>query len=104
MCGGFGDGQDKVDETVKALEGRHGVGITADLTDRMQVERVRQRLADEHADATLLVNAAGLFLPKPSSTTRAPTTTRTSNWTGPSSSSPRRWPAAWSRGAAAGPS
>jgi NAD(P)-dependent dehydrogenase (short-subunit alcohol dehydrogenase family) len=46
---------------------RHGkaYGIAADLTDRMEVERVRQQLADEHADATLLVNAAGLFVPKP---------------------------------------
>src|ERR1700749_4847621 len=62
----IGDGQHKVDETVKALA-KDGTawGITADLTDRMQVERVRQRLADEHADTTLLVNAAGLFLPKP---------------------------------------
>ncbi len=40
-------------------------GIAADLADRMEVERVRQQLADEHADATLLVNAAGLFVPKP---------------------------------------
>jgi NAD(P)-dependent dehydrogenase (short-subunit alcohol dehydrogenase family) len=40
-------------------------GIAADLTDRMEVERVRQQLADEHADATLLVNAAGVFVPKP---------------------------------------
>ena len=40
-------------------------GISADLTDRMQVERVCQQLADEHADATLLVNAAGIFVPKP---------------------------------------
>ena len=40
-------------------------GIAADLTDRMEAERVRQQLADEHADATLLVNAAGLFVPKP---------------------------------------
>ena len=31
----------------------------------MQAERVCQQLADEHADATLLVNAAGLFIPKP---------------------------------------
>ena len=28
----------------------------------MQVVRVCQELADEHADATLLVNAAGLFI------------------------------------------
>jgi short-subunit dehydrogenase len=40
-------------------------GIVADLADRMQVDGVRRQLADEHADATLLVNAAGLFLPKP---------------------------------------
>ena len=31
----------------------------------MQTERVCQQLAAEHADATLLVNAAGLFIPKP---------------------------------------
>ena len=56
----------KVDDTVQALakEGT-AYGITADLTDRTQVDRVRQQLADEHADATLLVNAAGLFVPKP---------------------------------------
>ena len=61
-------GQDagKVDDTVQTLakEGS-AYGITADLADRMQVERVCQQLADEHADATLLVNAAGLFVPKP---------------------------------------
>ena len=39
-------------------------GITADLTDREQAERVGRQLADEHADATLLVNAAGLFIPQ----------------------------------------
>ena len=62
----IGQDPDKVDETVKALaKDGTAYGITADLTDRMQVDRVRQQLADEHADATLLVNAAGLFLPKP---------------------------------------
>lgn len=62
----IGVGQDKVDETVKALATDGPAwGITADLSDRMQVERVCQQLADEHADATLLVNAAGLFIPKP---------------------------------------
>jgi NAD(P)-dependent dehydrogenase (short-subunit alcohol dehydrogenase family) len=56
----------KVDDTVQTLakEGS-AYGITADLTDRVEVERVRQQLAADHADATLLVNAAGLFLPKP---------------------------------------
>jgi NAD(P)-dependent dehydrogenase (short-subunit alcohol dehydrogenase family) len=61
-------GQDpgKVDDTVQALakEGT-AYGITADLTDREQADRVCQQLAAEHADATLLVNAAGLFIPKP---------------------------------------
>jgi NAD(P)-dependent dehydrogenase (short-subunit alcohol dehydrogenase family) len=56
----------KVDDTVQTLakEGT-AYGITADLTDRMQAERVCQQLGAEHADATLLVNAAGLFVPKP---------------------------------------
>ena len=61
-------GQDpgKVDDTVETLakDGK-AYGIVADLTDREQAERVRQQLADEHADATLLVNAAGFFIPKP---------------------------------------
>jgi NAD(P)-dependent dehydrogenase (short-subunit alcohol dehydrogenase family) len=39
-------------------------GITADLADRDQADRVCRQLTDEHADATLLVNAAGLFIPK----------------------------------------
>jgi NAD(P)-dependent dehydrogenase (short-subunit alcohol dehydrogenase family) len=61
-------GQDpgKVNDTVQTLaENGKAYGITADLADRNQVERVRQQLADEHADATLLVNAAGFFIPKP---------------------------------------
>jgi NAD(P)-dependent dehydrogenase (short-subunit alcohol dehydrogenase family) len=61
-------GQDsgKVDDTVKELaKDGSAWGITADLADRVQVERVCQQLAAEHADATLLVNAAGFFVPKP---------------------------------------
>jgi NAD(P)-dependent dehydrogenase (short-subunit alcohol dehydrogenase family) len=56
----------KVDDTVQALT-KDGTahGITADLADRTAAERVCQQLAGEHADATLLVNAAGLFVPKP---------------------------------------
>jgi NAD(P)-dependent dehydrogenase (short-subunit alcohol dehydrogenase family) len=56
----------KVDDAVETLakEGS-AYGITADLTDRDQVDRVCRQLAAEHADATLLVNAAGLFVPKP---------------------------------------
>ncbi len=62
----IGDDASKVDDTVRALA-KEGTahGITADLTDRMQAERVCQQLAGEHADATLLVNAAGVFVPKP---------------------------------------
>jgi NAD(P)-dependent dehydrogenase (short-subunit alcohol dehydrogenase family) len=61
---GLDDG--RVNDTAAELS-RNGkaYGIAADLTNRMEVERVRQQLADEHADATLLVNAAGLFVPKP---------------------------------------
>jgi NAD(P)-dependent dehydrogenase (short-subunit alcohol dehydrogenase family) len=56
----------KVDDTVQALaKDGPAHGISAELTDRMQVQRVCQQLADDHADATLLVNAAGLFIPKP---------------------------------------
>ena len=62
----IGQNQDRVDDTVKELaKDGTAYGITAELTDRDQVERVRQQLADEHADATLLVNAAGFFIPKP---------------------------------------
>ena len=62
----IGEHASKVDDTVQTLakEGT-AYGITADLADRMQAERVCQQLAAEHADATLLVNAAGLFVPKP---------------------------------------
>jgi NAD(P)-dependent dehydrogenase (short-subunit alcohol dehydrogenase family) len=56
----------RVDDTVRTLatDGKAD-GITADLADRDQVERARQQLAADHADATLLVNAAGFFIPKP---------------------------------------
>jgi NAD(P)-dependent dehydrogenase (short-subunit alcohol dehydrogenase family) len=62
----IGRKQDKVDETVRVL-GAQGKawGITADLSDRKQVSQVQEQLAAEHADATLLVNAAGVFLPQP---------------------------------------
>ncbi len=62
----IGQERDKVEDTVEALaEDGSAYGITADLADRNQVDHVRRRLVDEHADATLLVNAAGLFIPKP---------------------------------------
>src|SRR4029077_804847 len=50
--------------TALAKDGK-AYGIAADLADRDQVERAREQLAGEHADATLLVNAAGLFIPRP---------------------------------------
>ena len=62
----IGDHAGKVEDTVQDLAKEGPAwGITADLADREQVERVREQLAAEHADATLLVNAAGLFIPKP---------------------------------------
>jgi NAD(P)-dependent dehydrogenase (short-subunit alcohol dehydrogenase family) len=61
----IGEDASKVDDTVQTLaENGSASGITADLADRAQVDRVRQQLADEHADASLLVNAAGFFIPK----------------------------------------
>lgn len=60
-------GRDKkrVDEAVADLSAStQAWGVTADLADRDQVVEVQERLAAEHADATLLVNAAGFFIPK----------------------------------------
>src|SRR6516162_2165898 len=62
----IGQDQARVDDTVKELaKDGPAYGITADLADRDQAERVCRQLAAEHADATLLVNAAGFFIPKP---------------------------------------
>jgi NAD(P)-dependent dehydrogenase (short-subunit alcohol dehydrogenase family) len=61
-----GRDQARVDETVATLsKDGEAWGISADLADRQQVARVQQELAADHADATLLVNAAGFFIPKP---------------------------------------
>ena len=61
----IGEDPARVDETVQTLaEEGSAHGIAADLSDRTQVERVCRQLADDHADATLLVNAAGFFIPK----------------------------------------
>ena len=62
----IGRDQARVDETVAEL-GKQGSawGITADLADRAQVDEVRRLLESQHADATLLVNAAGFFIPRP---------------------------------------
>ncbi len=62
----IGQQPDKVTAAVKELsESGKAYGITADLTDRMAAEAACEQLAADHADATLMVNAAGLFLPKP---------------------------------------
>jgi NAD(P)-dependent dehydrogenase (short-subunit alcohol dehydrogenase family) len=61
-----GRNKEKVDETVATLSGDgEAWGITADLTDRDQVTGLQQQLAADHSDASLLVNAAGVFVPKP---------------------------------------
>ncbi|QIQ02190.1 SDR family NAD(P)-dependent oxidoreductase [Streptomyces liangshanensis] len=39
--------------------------LIADLTSTEDVHALRERLTQEHADARLLVNAAGVFTPKP---------------------------------------
>jgi NAD(P)-dependent dehydrogenase (short-subunit alcohol dehydrogenase family) len=62
----IGQDADRVDDTIRTLAEDGSVyGIIADLANRGEVERVREQLADEHADATLLVNAAGFFVPEP---------------------------------------
>jgi NAD(P)-dependent dehydrogenase (short-subunit alcohol dehydrogenase family) len=61
----IGQNAGRVKDTVQTLaEDGPAYGIAADLTDRTEVDQVRRQLADEHADATLLLNAAGLFIPK----------------------------------------
>jgi NAD(P)-dependent dehydrogenase (short-subunit alcohol dehydrogenase family) len=61
-----GRNADRVQETVTEL-GKSGsaVGMTADLADRAQVRSIAERLVADHADTTLLVNAAGFFIPRP---------------------------------------
>jgi NAD(P)-dependent dehydrogenase (short-subunit alcohol dehydrogenase family) len=62
-----GHSQARVDDTVADLTSRRGQawGIAADLTDRAAVASVQRALSEHHSDATLLVNAAGFFIPKP---------------------------------------
>jgi hypothetical protein len=60
-----GRDQDRVRAAIEALsQNGKACGITAELTDRDQVPEIGKQLAVEHADATLLVNAAGFFIPK----------------------------------------
>lgn len=60
-----GRDSDRVADTLSALGAPDRTsGLTAELTNRSAVATLQQRLADEHADGTLLVNAAGFFIPK----------------------------------------
>src|ERR1700749_4521487 len=60
-----GRNDERVTDTVSTLGGEgRAFGLTAELADRAAVATLQQRLADQHADATLLVNAAGFFIPK----------------------------------------
>lgn len=59
--------KERVDATVAELMSRGGQawGIAAELTDRAAVSDVQRAVSEQHRDATLLVNAAGFFVPKP---------------------------------------
>jgi NAD(P)-dependent dehydrogenase (short-subunit alcohol dehydrogenase family) len=63
----IGLSKDRVDNTVAELTSRRGQawGITAELTDRAAVAGVQRELSEQHGAATLLVNSAGFFIPKP---------------------------------------
>jgi NAD(P)-dependent dehydrogenase (short-subunit alcohol dehydrogenase family) len=56
----------RVDDTVAEVTNRGGQawGIAAELTDRAAIADVRCALSEHHQDATLLVNAAGFFIPQ----------------------------------------
>jgi NAD(P)-dependent dehydrogenase (short-subunit alcohol dehydrogenase family) len=57
---------DKVEQAVAELSATGTAwGIAADLRDPAELDKVQAYLAGEHADATLLVNAAGVFRPLP---------------------------------------
>ena len=56
---------DKVEQAVAELSATGAAwGIAADLRDPAELEKAQAQLASAHADATLLVNAAGFFVPK----------------------------------------
>jgi NAD(P)-dependent dehydrogenase (short-subunit alcohol dehydrogenase family) len=60
-----GRSKGRVDDTVAELTSRGGQAwsIGAELTDRAAVADVQRALSEHHRDATLLVNAAGFFIP-----------------------------------------
>src|SRR6201985_644288 len=56
----------RVVDTVSTLSATgKAYGVTAELTDRSALADLQQQLVGEHADATLLVNTAGFFVPRP---------------------------------------
>jgi NAD(P)-dependent dehydrogenase (short-subunit alcohol dehydrogenase family) len=58
--------KNRVDDAVAELSRRgHAWGIAAELTDRVMVADVQRALSEQHSNATLLVNSAGFFIPKP---------------------------------------
>jgi NAD(P)-dependent dehydrogenase (short-subunit alcohol dehydrogenase family) len=62
----LGRHRSKVEDTVAGLTSTGtAVGITADLLEPGEREKVQAELVADHSDATLLVNAAGVFVPKP---------------------------------------
>ena len=61
----IGQSQRRVDDTIADLSNRgHAWGFSAELTDRAAVDDLRGALSEDHGDATLMVNAAGYFIPK----------------------------------------
>jgi len=57
--------ENKVLDAVKQLSSYGSTsGVAADITDRKKRDALIVKLQREHADASLLVNAAGVFLPK----------------------------------------
>jgi len=62
----IGSRQPKLEEAVKELS-QYGtvVGELANISDSEIINDLINRLNTEHSDATLLVNSAGVFLPKP---------------------------------------
>jgi NAD(P)-dependent dehydrogenase (short-subunit alcohol dehydrogenase family) len=60
-----GRNPERVQETITELSKMGpAVGLTANLADRAEVREIADRLTVEHSDATLLVNAAGFFIPR----------------------------------------
>ncbi len=60
-----GSRQSKLDDAVRELS-QYGtvVGELANISDPQQRNALIERINANHSDATLLVNAAGVFLPK----------------------------------------